>query len=314
MFQAPTDGSGNRLRHARWRSPLDDAKGENDKQYQGVFCVYVFAPPPSVHGTDVPASPLPLLRSLLMLLLWGFSTGQGMAFWFHPPLTPGNSGGRCCIVPCMRVAVFGIDAASVVANTFCQKLSRPLSECMTRATTSPPPCPTYVLLSQLCVEICGTTQSNSFAIVALGNICECVPFKNNVAFSLLVPGGKCDAPCRGAETKICGGSMAFDLYQLVAAGREGGVVVVPTVAGRHSAVADAVGDAAVGDAAAGDAAVGDAAVGDAANGERRSAENDIPVNTGYRYHGCFEFADIEDEEAGGGRLNSVQMTPKVSAA
>lgn len=48
--------------------------------------------------------------------------------------------------------------------------------------------------------------------------------------SFLEAGGPCDMPCWGDEGLICGGSTAFDLYQLVPAeGAEEGVGAVAVV-------------------------------------------------------------------------------------
>lgn len=69
----------------------------------------------------------------------------------------------------------------------------------------------------------------------MGVICNCIPYEDMDPWRLM-PGGTCDAPCSGDDTSICGGSTAFDLYQLVSSGAEERVQVVPAVAGDNAPV------------------------------------------------------------------------------
>lgn len=83
----------------------------------------------------------------------------------------------------------------------------------------------------------------------MGSICECAVM-NYEDFSVLNSGGTCDAPCRGDQALTCGGSAAFDLYELVPAGSRSPSPPLPVSAG----------------------------AGAAAQGEGRSSGDDLPMH------------------------------------
>ena len=76
-------------------------------------------------------------------------------------------------------------------------------------------------------------ETPKLVFIIMGNICRCGEFLHDTdVFDLWkLQAGTCNAPCRGDETLTCGGSTAFDLYELVvSAGTEEGAVTAPVVA------------------------------------------------------------------------------------
>lgn len=104
-------------------------------------------------------------------------------------------------------------------------------------------------------------------------------------------------PCPGDENLLCGGSKAFDLYQLVQEGTEERVEAASVVSDPSLPLAS-----------------GNAAIADAVEGIIRSGLDSV-VALSFEHEGCFHIGGTEVEDLDGElTFASLGMTPEVSAA